>query len=142
MFGYQRDAGKYFVFFLGIGLTLLIGESFGLMFAMMTPTADLAVIFMSIVLILLLSLTGFLAQDTPTYYVWIEKINFMRYAHQRPMSLPSLQVCHCSCLWVQSTVIFLFPACIGLICNISTFRPAYALHLSALKNAEWGVRDM
>ena len=33
---------------------------------------------MSIIFIVLLSLTGFLATDTPVYYEWIEHINFIR----------------------------------------------------------------
>ena len=78
MFGYQSEVGKFFIFFAVMTLTLLVSESIGMLFAMITVTADLAIVFLSIIFIVLLSLTGFLATDTPVYYEWIEHINFIR----------------------------------------------------------------
>ena len=78
MFGYQMDVGKFLVFFAALTLTLLLSESVAMLFAILTVSADLAVLFMGITYILLLSLTGFLAAETPVYYQWIEHINFIR----------------------------------------------------------------
>jgi ABC-type transport system involved in multi-copper enzyme maturation permease subunit len=85
MFGYQHSLGKFLIFFLAIGLALLISESLGLLFAMITPTADLAIIILSIVLIVALSLTGFLTLGMPKYYSWFEHINYMRCAAGLPL---------------------------------------------------------
>lgn len=84
MFGYQHDAGKFFIFWLAVALTLLTAESLGMLMAMVTPSGDIAIVMASIVFILLLALTGFLTQDTPDYYRWIEHINFVRCAPPRP----------------------------------------------------------
>lgn len=78
MFGFQHDFVKWLVWFLVIFLTLLVSESIGLLFSMITVSADLALIFMSLIFIVLLSLTGFLASSTPVYYEWIEHINYIR----------------------------------------------------------------
>lgn len=78
MFGFQNNAGKFFIFVLAVAGCQLIAESIGMLFAMMCATAELAIVLASIVFILLLALTGFLTFHTPVYYQWIEHINFVR----------------------------------------------------------------
>ena len=80
MYGFQRDAGKFFIYFATMALAQLISESVGMLFAMLVATADLAIVLLSIVFILLLALTGFLTSETPVYYKWIEHINYLRCA--------------------------------------------------------------
>jgi ABC-2 type transporter len=78
MFGFQRNPGKFFIYFAAIALAQLTSESIGMLFAMAVASADMAIILLSIVLILLL--TGFLTSKTPVYYEWIEHLNFLRCA--------------------------------------------------------------
>ena len=85
MFGYQTDAGKFFIFWVAVALTLLTAESLGMLMAMVTPSGDIAIVLASIVFILLLALTGFLTTDTPDYYSWIEYINFVRCGPSPPV---------------------------------------------------------
>lgn len=84
MFGYQKDFGKFLIFTACVVLSLFIAESIGLMFAMVSPTADVAIVFASILFILLLSLTGFLTSSVPVYYKWVQHISFLRCDPPRP----------------------------------------------------------
>ena len=90
MFGFQNDAGKFFIFFAAMTLAQLISESIGMLFAMMVATADLAIVLLSIVFILLLALTGFMVSQTPVYYNWIGYINFLRCVCELQGVLPVL----------------------------------------------------
>ena len=78
MFGFQMDVLKFFVFAAVLALALLVSESLGMVFAMICKTADIAIVLMSILFIILLSLTGFLTSDMPKYYSWIQDVSFMR----------------------------------------------------------------
>jgi ABC-type multidrug transport system permease subunit len=82
MFGYQNDFGKFLIFAVCILLTLVIAESLGMMFAMVSPTGDVAIVFASIVFIVLLSVTGFLTSSMPKHYEWLQHASFLRCAHQ------------------------------------------------------------
>ena len=79
MYGLQKDAAKFFIYFVTIALVQLTSESIGMLFAMMVASAELAIILLSIVFILLLALTGFLTSTTPVYYEWILHLNYLRY---------------------------------------------------------------
>lgn len=81
MIGFQRDAGKFFVFSLAVALCLLVSEAVGTLFALVTKTAELAIILASLVFIVILSFTGFLTASVPVYYGWIQDISFLRYAN-------------------------------------------------------------
>lgn len=61
-------------------MSLFIAESMGMLFAMISPTADVAIVLASILFILLLSLTGFLTSSVPVYYRWVQHISFLRCA--------------------------------------------------------------
>lgn len=80
MFGFQMDVLKFFIFSAVLSLALLVSESLGMVFAMICKTADIAIVLASILFIILLSLTGFMTSNMPTYYSWIQYISFMRYA--------------------------------------------------------------
>jgi ABC-2 type transporter len=93
MFGFRSGAAPFFMYFLALYLTLIISESIGLIFAMTSRTAELAIVFMSIQFIVLLSLTGFLTATTPVYYEWVEWINFLRCARASSSSAPGPRPC-------------------------------------------------
>ena len=78
MFGYQMDVLKFFIFASVLALALLVSESLGMVFAMICKTADIAIVLASILFIILLSLTGFMTSDMPSYYSWIQDVSFMR----------------------------------------------------------------
>lgn len=78
--GFQPTAEKFFIFFGILLLFQLIAESLGLFFAMLTPSPTFAVVWMSLILIVALSLTGFLTASMPEWYVWIQDSNIMRFA--------------------------------------------------------------
>jgi len=80
MLGFQRDAGKFFNFFIVLALFQLCGESLGLMFAVANDSPIYAIVWMSLVLIVALSLTGFLTSSCPTYYLFIQDSNVFRFA--------------------------------------------------------------
>lgn len=80
MLGFQRDAGKFFNFLLVLVLFQLCGESLGLMFAVANDSPIYAIVWMSLILIVALSLTGFLTSEMPSYYLWIQDSNVFRFA--------------------------------------------------------------
>ena len=79
MFGYQADFSKFLLCLVTIVLTFWTAESLGLLFAVFTPTTDLAIVAFTLVIMPLLSLTGFLASSMPVYYKWVQHISFLRY---------------------------------------------------------------
>jgi hypothetical protein len=52
----------------------------GLIFAVATESPIYAIVWLSLILIVVLSLTGFLSSSMPSFYVWIMDINIMRFA--------------------------------------------------------------
>lgn len=80
MAGYQPSADKFFLFLAILLLFQMIGESIGMLFAAMMPSAILAIISMTLFLIIILSLSGFLTSDMPVYYEWIQDSNVLRIA--------------------------------------------------------------
>lgn len=79
MFGYQAVFHKFLMCWLTIVLSFWTAESLGQLFAMITPTADLAIISFTLIIMPLLSLTGFLASRVPVYYKWMQHLSFLRY---------------------------------------------------------------
>lgn len=80
MIGYQRTPEKFFVFFVIMLLFQLAAESVGLLFAISNKSPVFAIVWLSLVLIVALSLTGFLTYSMPVYYDWIMQSNLMRFA--------------------------------------------------------------
>ena len=80
MIGYQRSADKFFIYFGILLLFQLNAESLGLLFSIFCGSPTFAIVWMSLVLIVALSLTGFLTFSMPYFYVWIMKSNMYRFA--------------------------------------------------------------
>mmetsp|Transcript_34035 Transcript_34035/g.96414 ORF Transcript_34035/g.96414 Transcript_34035/m.96414 type:complete len:278 (-) Transcript_34035:439-1272(-) len=78
--GYQKDAAKFFLFVIVLTLTMLISQGYGLMAAAFTLDPNGALIIVSLVLLVLLSFTGFLTTATPVYFAWIKHISFLNFA--------------------------------------------------------------
>lgn len=82
MVGFQPDA-KHFGNYLAILIVFqLVGESTGLICAVGTPNATIAIVAMSFLLIVFFALTGFLTSTIPPYYEWILPLNFFTYSMQ------------------------------------------------------------
>lgn len=80
MFGFQANGEKFFIFFGILLLFQLIGESVGLLFAISNKSPVYAIVWMSLVLIVALSLAGFLTAKMPPWYDWIAQSNVFRFA--------------------------------------------------------------
>lgn len=80
MIGYQRSADKFFIYFGILFLFQLNAESLGLLFSIFCGSPIFAIVWLSLVLIVALSLTGFLTFSMPYFYVWIMKCNMYRFA--------------------------------------------------------------
>lgn len=80
MIGFQPTADKFFIFFVIMATFQLAAESLGLLFAIGTASPTFAIVWLSLVLIVALSLTGFLTYSMPVYYSWIMQSNLMRFA--------------------------------------------------------------
>ena len=80
MIGYQKSADKFFIFFGILLLFQLNAESLGLLFSIFFGSPIFAIVWLSLVLIVALSLTGFLTYNMPYFYVWIMKSNMYRFA--------------------------------------------------------------
>lgn len=80
MAGYQPSAEKFFLFLVILILFQMIGESTGMLFAALLSSPVLAIISLSLFLIIVLSLSGFLTSGMPVYYKWIEDSNVLRFA--------------------------------------------------------------
>uniref|UniRef100_A0A7S0WUF3 ABC transporter domain-containing protein n=1 Tax=Chlamydomonas leiostraca TaxID=1034604 RepID=A0A7S0WUF3_9CHLO len=78
--GFQRDAGKFFLFFAVLLMFQLISEGLGLVCAIVTRTATYAIIVLTFLLLLLLSFTGFLVTRIPVYFRWLNKASYLTYA--------------------------------------------------------------
>ena len=98
MFGYQADFRKFLLCLVTIVLTFWTAESLGLLFAVFTPTTDLAIVAFTLVIMPLLSLTGFLASRVPVYFKWVQHISFLRYAST---ASPANSVCSQHCGWTR-----------------------------------------
>jgi ABC-type multidrug transport system ATPase subunit/ABC-type multidrug transport system permease subunit len=79
MIGFDPQPEKFFIFFGILWLFQLVAESIGLFFAVLTGSPVFAIITMSLFLIVVLSLTGFLTYSMPYFYVWIQDSNVMRF---------------------------------------------------------------
>ena len=79
MAGYQHDATKFFLFYTILVVFQLIGESLGLFFAALTKSAVFSVIGMTLILIVILALSGFLTYEMPYFYEWIADSNVLRF---------------------------------------------------------------
>ena len=78
MFGLQSSAGKFLIYWLVLLLSLLVAESLGLLVALITNTAQIALVIMALIFVTVLSFTGFLAPVTPVYYRWLQRLSFLR----------------------------------------------------------------
>lgn len=79
MIGFQTSAEKFFIFFAILLLFQLNAESMGLLCAIMTNSPVYAIVILSLVLIVALSLAGFLTYTMPVYYKWIMDANIMHF---------------------------------------------------------------
>lgn len=79
MAGYQNDTTKFFLFYAIILAFQLIGESIGLFFAALTKSAVFSIIGVTVILIVILALSGFLTYEMPYFYQWIADCNVMRF---------------------------------------------------------------
>jgi len=80
MMGFQRSASKFFIFFGILLLFQLVAESTGLLFAIANKSPVYAIVWLSLVLIVALSLAGFLTYEMPIWYRWIQDSNIFRFA--------------------------------------------------------------
>ena len=78
--GYQEDFGKFMVFALVLFFTMIVSQAYGLMAAALTGDANGALIIVSLVLLVLLSFTGFLTTSVPIYFSWVKHVSFLNYA--------------------------------------------------------------
>ena len=84
MFGYQPDFVKFLLCWVTFVLTFWTAESLGQLIAVITPTANTAVVAISLLIMPLISLSGFLSTGVPSYYKWIQHLSFMRCVVLRP----------------------------------------------------------
>jgi len=82
MVGFQSREDKFFIFYAMLLLLQLCAESTGLLFSSGSSSPTYAIIWMSLILIVVLSLTGFLTPSMPAYYLWIQNSNVLRFAMQ------------------------------------------------------------
>jgi len=80
MAGYQTDAGKFFIYVIIFVMFQLISEEMGLLTAVVTKKSTYAVVLLSLVLLVLLSFTGFLVRDIPVYFDWVKEISYLGFA--------------------------------------------------------------
>ena len=78
--GFQRDVDKVLIFFLLIFIFSIVSETLGLICAVVTKTATMAVLLLSLVLVVCLALGGFLFFKPKPGFMWFEKINFFVFA--------------------------------------------------------------
>jgi ATP-binding cassette subfamily G (WHITE) protein 2 len=80
MIGLQYNGSKFGIFYGIMTVFQLCAESIGLLFAVGTKSPTYAIVWLSLFLIIALSLTGFLTYSMPVYYNWIMEANIMRFA--------------------------------------------------------------
>ena len=80
MMGLQQDANKFFIFFGVLLVFQLISEAVGLLFAVANKSPVYAIVWLSLILIVALSLAGFLTYSLPPWYSWISDANVLRFA--------------------------------------------------------------
>eukprot|EP00873_Tetraselmis_striata_P027641 jgi/Tetstr1/447905/TSEL_035213.t1 len=78
--GYQADFVKFVVFTIALYLVLMVSQGYGLMAAALTGDPNGALIVVSLVLIVLLSFTGFLTTNVPVYFSWVKHVSFLNFA--------------------------------------------------------------
>lgn len=79
--GFQSDANKFFQQYVILLLFLLISETIGYVCAYTASNSTVGVILLSLVLIVCLSMSGFLVSEPREYTLWFEKINYFTYAY-------------------------------------------------------------
>jgi ATP-binding cassette, subfamily G (WHITE), eye pigment precursor transporter len=80
MMGLQHDPYKFFIFFGVLLVFQLVSEAVGLLFAVANKSPVYAIVWLSLVLIVALSLAGFLTYSLPPWYSWIADANVLRFA--------------------------------------------------------------
>jgi ABC-type multidrug transport system permease subunit len=80
MMGFQKSASKFFIFFGILLLFQLVAESTGLLFAIANKSPVYAIVWLSLVLVVALSLAGFLTYEMPIWYRWVQDSNVFRFA--------------------------------------------------------------
>ncbi|GAB4821715.1 hypothetical protein N2152v2_008761 [Parachlorella kessleri] len=80
MVGYVVAAKEFFVYLAVYVMFQLTSETVGVLCAVLTKDATLAVLALTFVLLFLLSFSGFIISSIPVYFRWIGKISYLTYA--------------------------------------------------------------
>ena len=80
MVGYKITLTNVLIYFAAYILFQITSETIGVMCAAVTTTSIYAVLTLTLVLLVLLSFSGFLVSDIPVYFRWVSKISYLTYA--------------------------------------------------------------
>ncbi|WIA39802.1 hypothetical protein OEZ86_005855 [Tetradesmus obliquus] len=80
MMGFQASALKFLAWWATLVLFALASETLGYMAAIVTPDSKVGVAVLSILLVFLLSFSGYLVRSIPVYFAWIPRISYFSFA--------------------------------------------------------------
>jgi len=80
MVGLQASATKFFIFWLTLQLFTLCSETIGVVVAIVTPDSKTGVGALTVLMVLMLSFSGYLVRRIPVYFAWIGKVSYFSFA--------------------------------------------------------------
>lgn len=80
MVGYKITLTNVLIYFAAYILFQITSETIGVMCAAVTTTSIYAVLALTLVLLVLLTFSGFLVSDIPVYFRWVSKMSYLTYA--------------------------------------------------------------
>ena len=81
MVGYTITFSTIAVYLIAHCLFQLISESIGVLCAAVTKTSNYAILVATVVMLLLLSFSGFLVSDIPVYFRWARDVSYLKYTY-------------------------------------------------------------
>ncbi len=75
MFGYQADAGKYFIFVTLMVLFALASETIGYICAIVTKDSKNGVALITVLMVVLMSFSGYLVRNVPVFFRCVQPSN-------------------------------------------------------------------
>lgn len=81
MVGFQLDAGKLFMQIAIYVVFLWTSETIGLLVGIISRTATTSVVLLTLVMLLLLSFSGFLTVEVKPYFRWVKDASYLTYAY-------------------------------------------------------------
>eukprot|EP00877_Chromochloris_zofingiensis_P009171 jgi/Chrzof1/4507/Cz14g16020.t1 len=80
LIGFQYDAAKFFIWLITLLLFALTSETLGYICAIVTPDSKVGIVLLTLIMMIVMSFSGYLVRNVPVYFAWINRISYFSFA--------------------------------------------------------------